>query len=286
VARACGRNFADLGRSYRDISLRRLRASPLARSNAKFEFAVYPASLWLEAHNWRPGLAGGFRSADYVACERVLYRRSNRWRHPIARWDQARASAEKLDWPAAVRSIAEAGKQIASLENQVKQSQDSRAANAVWELDQVRERINHALADAARNQIVSNSDRSELVAGEGFNVRAEVTHRADAQAIFSKPSLTLPSGWSITKQEEKDGTIISALRFPWGRRRRTRRETGCIRSRRRWSTPARTLRWKANAFDFSAPVTSLHANTVSVLSYPLRLFPPSRSRRAGTVRCG
>ena len=103
--------------------------------------------------------------------------------------DQARMAAEKLDWPGAVRSIAEAGKQIASLEDQVKRSQDSSAAGALWELEQVRERINHALSDAAAIKIVSNSDRSELVAGEGFSVRAEVIHRNDVPATFSKPEL-------------------------------------------------------------------------------------------------
>jgi LmbE family N-acetylglucosaminyl deacetylase len=188
--------------------------------------------------------------------------------------DQARASAEKLDWPAAVRSIAEAGKQIASLEIQVKQSQDSRAANAVWELDHVRERINHALADAAAIKIVSNSDRSELVAGEGFNVRAEVAHRADAPAIFSKPSLTMPSGWSITKQEEKDGTTNFSVAVPTGAQ--TPHTPGD------WMYPfppamvsaCTHVEVEGYPFDFSAPVMSLHATTVSVLSYPLRLVPP------------
>src|ERR1700686_3389570 len=118
--------------------------------------------------------------------------------------DQARMAAEKLDWPGAVRSIAEAGKRITSLEDQMKHSQDSSAVRALWELEQVRERLNHALADAAAIKIVSNADRSELVAGEGFSVRVEVTHRNDAAATFSKPDLALPSGWSITKQEEKD----------------------------------------------------------------------------------
>jgi LmbE family N-acetylglucosaminyl deacetylase len=188
--------------------------------------------------------------------------------------DQARASAEKLDWPGAVRSIAEAGKQIVSLEDQVKQSQDSRAANAMWELDQVRERINHALADAAAIKIVSNSDRSELVAGEGFNVRAEVAHRADAPAIFSKPSLAMPPGWSVTKQEEKDGTTNFSVAVPTGAQ--TPHMPGD------WMYPfppamvtARThVEVEGYAFDFFAPVMSLHATTVSVLSYPLRLVPP------------
>jgi LmbE family N-acetylglucosaminyl deacetylase len=188
--------------------------------------------------------------------------------------DQARMAAEKLDWPAAVRSIAEAGKKIAALEDQVKHTQDSRAANALWELDQVRERINHALADAAAIKIVSNSDRSELVAGESFCVRAEVTHRADAPAVFSKPSLTMPSGWSITKQEEKDGSTNFSVAVPAGAH--TPQAPGD------WMYPfppamvhARThVEVEGYAFDFSAPVTSLHSTTTAVLAYPLRLVPP------------
>ncbi len=188
--------------------------------------------------------------------------------------DQARMAAEKLDWPGAVRSIAEAGKQIDSIEDQVKKSQDARAANAVWELDQVRGRIDHALSDAAAIKIVSNSDRSELVAGEGFHVRAEVIHRTGAPATFSKPELTLPSGWSITKQEEKDGSINFSVMVPAGAV--TPHTPGdfiypfpppLVRARTR-------VEVEGYSFDFTAPVESLHATTVSVLSYPLRLVPP------------
>jgi LmbE family N-acetylglucosaminyl deacetylase len=188
--------------------------------------------------------------------------------------DQARMAAEKLDWPGAVRSIAEAGKQIASLEDQVKRSQDSSAAGGLWELEQVRERINHALSDAAAIKIVSNSDRSELVAGEGFSVRAEVVHRDGVPATFSKPVLTLPSGWSITKQEEKDGSTNFSVAVPAGAQ--TLRAPGDFL----YPFPPPLVRARTHveadgyAFDFTAPVQSLHASTVSVLSYPLRIVPP------------
>ncbi|MGA7796491.1 MAG: PIG-L family deacetylase [Candidatus Acidiferrales bacterium] len=188
--------------------------------------------------------------------------------------DQARMAAEKLDWPGAVRSIAEAGKQIVSLEDRVKRSQDSSAAGALWELEQVRERINHALSDAAAIKIVSNSDRSELVAGEGFSVRAEVVHRNDAPATFSKPELTLPSGWSIIKQEEKDGSTNFSVAVPAGAQ--TPRAPGDFLNP--FPPPLVRARTHVEAdgyeFDFTAPVQSLHASTVSVLSYPLRIVPP------------
>jgi LmbE family N-acetylglucosaminyl deacetylase len=188
--------------------------------------------------------------------------------------EQAQMAAEKLDWPSAVRCIAEAGKQIASLEDQAKGSPDSRAANAISELDQVRGRINHALADAAAIKIISNADRSDLVAGESFNVRAEVAHRADVPAVFSNPALTLPLGWTITKQEVKDGSTNFSVALPAGAQ--------ASYTPGDWMYPfppamvsARThVEVEGYAFDFTTPVQSLHASTVSVLSYPLRIVPP------------
>jgi LmbE family N-acetylglucosaminyl deacetylase len=188
--------------------------------------------------------------------------------------DQARIAAEKLDWPDTVRSIAQAGKQIVSLEDRLKRSQDPSAANGLWELEQVRERINHALADATAIKIVSNADRSELVAGESFTVRAEVARRNNLPATFSKPDLILPSGWNITKQEEKDGSTNFTIAVPDGAQ--TPHSPGDFL--KPFPPPLVRARTQVEAdgyaFDFTAPVQSLHASTVSVLSYPLRIVPP------------
>jgi len=188
--------------------------------------------------------------------------------------EEARAAAEKLDWAAAVRSIAAAGKKIASLDDQVKRSKDARVADAQWELAQVRERINHALADALAVKIVANSERSELVAGEGFNVRAEVVHRAGVPATCSKPSLSMPSGWTITKEEEKDGATEFSVTVPAGAE--TPRAPGDFLN----PFPPPIVRAITHveadgyAFDFVVPVESQHSTTVSVLNFPLRLVPP------------
>jgi hypothetical protein len=188
--------------------------------------------------------------------------------------DQARMAAEKLDWPGAVRSIAAAGKQIAALEARVKSSPDPRAADAQWELAQVRERINHALSDAAAVKIVSNSDRSELVAGENFSVRAQITYRPDLPATFSKPVLTLPSGWNITKQEEKDGSTNFTVVVPAGAKMPRSPGDFIYPFPPPFVHACTHVEADGYAFDFTAPVQSLHATTVSVLSYPLRIVPP------------
>jgi len=188
--------------------------------------------------------------------------------------DQARMAAEKLDWAGTVRSIAAAGKLIVALEDQVKRAKSPEAANAEWELAQVHERINHALADAAAVKIVSNSDRSELVAGEGFTVRAQVVHRDGLAATFSKPELMMLAGWNITKQEEKEGSINFSVAVPAGAKT-ARRPGDFLLPFPPALVEARThVDVDSYAFDFNAPVESLHATTVSVLSFPLRLVPP------------
>jgi len=188
--------------------------------------------------------------------------------------DEARAATETLEWDAAVRSIAAAGKQIVKLEDQVKQSQDPRAANALWELEQVRARINHALADAAAAKIVSNSDRSELVAGENFAVRAEIKYRAGLPATFSKPVLILPPGWNITKQEEKDGSTNFTVAVPVGAKTPHSPGDFIYPFPPPFVYACSHVDADGYAFDLNAPVESLHATTVTVLEYPLRLVPP------------
>ncbi len=188
--------------------------------------------------------------------------------------DQARMAAEKLDWPAAVHAIAEAGKQIVSLEDRLKGSQDAAAANGLWELERVRGRINHALSDAAAIKIVSNSDRSELVPGEGFTVRVGIAHRNDLGANFSKPDLVLPSGWSITKREEKDGSTNFSVAVPAGAQTPHKPGDFLYPFPPPLVTACTHVEAEGYAFDFTVPVQSLHPTTVSVLSYPLRLVPP------------
>jgi LmbE family N-acetylglucosaminyl deacetylase len=187
--------------------------------------------------------------------------------------DEARAATETLDWPAAVSAIAAAGKQIASLEEEVKRSPDQRAADAMWELEQVRARINRALADAAAAKIVSNSDRSELVAGENFSVRTEIKHRTDLPATFSKPTLILPPGWNITKQEEKDGSTNFTITVPVGAKIPHSPGDFLYPFPPPFVYACSHVEADGYAFDLNTPVQSLHSTTVAVLEYPLRLVP-------------
>jgi len=106
--------------------------------------------------------------------------------------DQARASAEKrLELARSGALHAEAGKTDCVARKPSEAVARSRAANAVWELVQVRERINHALADAAQSRSFKTPTGASSSQARASTCVPEVTHRADAQAIFSKPSLTV-----------------------------------------------------------------------------------------------
>ncbi|HXR10466.1 MAG TPA: NEW3 domain-containing protein, partial [Candidatus Acidoferrales bacterium] len=112
------------------------------------------------------------------------------------------------------------------------------------------------------------------VAGEGFSVRAEITHRPDLPATFSKPVLMLPSGWNIKKQEEKDGSTNFTVAVPAGAQMPHSPGDFIYPFPPPFVHAYTHVEAEGYAFDFSAPVQSLHATTVSVLSYPLRIVPP------------
>ena len=93
---------------------------------------------------------------------------------PLASADQALAAAANqaltLDRTAAAHSLTAAGKQIAALHDQISSQSGDDKAQALYEIDQVRARIDRALEDVVSLSIAVNADRHELVAGENFTV--------------------------------------------------------------------------------------------------------------------
>ncbi len=107
-------------------------------------------------------------------------------------------AAPRLDWLGAVKELAQAGNRIVELQA-VLGSQAP--AEAQWELERVRAHIDTALLKAAAFEIEARADRTEVVAGESFTVRAGIRRRAGTFADVGKPMLVLPRGWSITKED-------------------------------------------------------------------------------------
>ncbi len=107
----------------------------------------------------------------------------------------ARQAALRLEWPNAVRYLAQAGKQI---ESAIKTAQADPATdqNVLWALEQERRRIDAAIVEAAALHVDGEAEQGALVAGESFPVRVNWYARSDAGIHLDQPSLKLPAGWS------------------------------------------------------------------------------------------
>ena len=119
----------------------------------------------------------------------------------LAAADQALASAANqslaLDRTSAAHSIAAAGKQIAALRSQISNQNGDEKVQALYEIDQVRAKIDHAFEEVVSLSIAVNSDRHELVAGENFVVEVNLPDKPAVPVKYTVDASTiqLPSGW-------------------------------------------------------------------------------------------
>ena len=118
-------------------------------------------------------------------------------------------AALHLDWPNAVKYLATAGKQIQSATTQA-QVDPATDRDVVWGLQQEKQKIDLALAEAAALHLNVESDQNALVAGETFAVRVNWEKRPDVGVELNQPSLRLPQGWTAVPETPKPGTEASA----------------------------------------------------------------------------
>lgn len=122
---------------------------------------------------------------------------------PLAAADQDLATASTqelaLDRTAAAHSLAEAGKQIKALRDQVAAQSGDEQAQALFDLDHVKEKIDNALDKVVSPSIALNADRNALIAGESFNVAANFADKpaVDVQSPMEGASLEVPAGWTV-----------------------------------------------------------------------------------------
>jgi LmbE family N-acetylglucosaminyl deacetylase len=122
---------------------------------------------------------------------------------------EARDAALRLDWKAAAGFLVEAGRKL----NEVPKPNPS--ANTPEPLlslarstERKREKVEAALALVAGLRLEAVTDRSEIVPGENFTVRADPHHREGISVDLKKPSLTLPPEWSVSKEEPESANVI------------------------------------------------------------------------------
>jgi len=114
----------------------------------------------------------------------------------------------RLRREAAAKSLATAGSEIAALREKVATAGGDNA-DALWELDGVKQRIDAALAADIALPIDAQANRHELVAGESFGVSVNFLDRpaAPVKWIVSQSSLQVPAGWAVALDDaQPDGS--------------------------------------------------------------------------------
>ena len=200
---------------------------------------------------------------------------------PLQSTDDALAAAVKsmlaLDRVAAANSIAQAGQQLADLRAKVAAHNGDDTGAALWELDRVRERIDHALDEVVAPTIALNADRHELVAGEGFNVDLSFPDKpaAPVQWTVDADSLEVPRGWKVTVAETKPGsnTYKFAIAIPADATAPTSPGDAILP----WPPPLAklSLHTKLNGYEFRVEkiVENSETKTTGIATYPLELVP-------------
>ncbi|MGH9818100.1 MAG: NEW3 domain-containing protein, partial [Candidatus Acidiferrales bacterium] len=122
--------------------------------------------------------------------------------------ERAIDAAERLDWPAAARQLAQSGKLRQNLGVWLKEAElpDEPVLQS-----QLTASLDRALALVAGLRLEATANRSELVAGEKFTVTVTWQRRAEVPLELGEPELVLPEGWKVTeKTADERGPDVSA----------------------------------------------------------------------------
>jgi len=117
---------------------------------------------------------------------------------------EACREAQSLQWPEAAKSIARAGAETVSLQNNLCTNPSGTTAEICWELAQERAKIDAALDDAAAIELEARANHSELVAGETADVNVRLQYRPNAGLDVRSVDLQVPSGWIAQPKTDKD----------------------------------------------------------------------------------
>src|SRR5260370_41209761 len=186
---------------------------------------------------------------------------------------EAREAALRLDWARAVKALAGAGREIEPLLSG--HPRRSVAPSELTDLSGMREKINQALASAAALRVETQADRSEVVPGETFTVRAEVRARASIPLQLGKLELVAPQGWTVSQQSSDE---TRGVRFEVSVPRDARQSSSAADSLLPFPKPLLDVKLHVMADDYSfhvwTPVLSTKAPTTRAETFPGVLGPP------------
>lgn len=193
----------------------------------------------------------------------------------------ARQAALRLDWVNAIKYLATAGKEIETALNEVQSSEATADPSRVWALEQQREKINRALAEAAAVHLSANSEHSALVAGENFSVRVSWEDRSDVGVELDEPALQLPPGWTASaekpKSSEDNSSSSSSVSFgvhiPADATTPTSPDDAILPWRPPLVEASITGTVQGYKFSFREPVVANEYTSTSVETMPFELVP-------------
>jgi LmbE family N-acetylglucosaminyl deacetylase len=185
----------------------------------------------------------------------------------------ARGAALQLDWPAAAKALAKAGRDIESAQQTLAHPSDAGEEGVLYDLVCAREKIDAAIAQVLDLRIEARADRSELVAGESFSVHLESIERPGIAGETAKPALLLPSGWSVAKQEPDENGVRVTVAIPDGAVVPHSPQDAVLP----WPPPLVQAESRATVegyeFAVKVPVVSVQFTSTEVVTYPLALVP-------------
>lgn len=189
----------------------------------------------------------------------------------------ASKSALDLDRGAAAKSLEEAGQEMARLHDELAKNQTAGASDGAWEVDQVRDRLNNALAEVVALPINANADRHELVAGEKFSVSLNFPDKPAVPATWTVDDSTLrvPQGWAVKVEDAKPGsrTYKFDVSIPADAKVPTQPGYAVLPFPPPLVSVALKLKVDDYEFTVDQPVDSMVAKTTGILTYPLELVP-------------
>lgn len=189
----------------------------------------------------------------------------------------AAKAVEQSDRTGAASSLAQAGKSIRGLCEQIGNEPGDDARAAAWELARVSERIDRAMVYDIAIPIETQADRHELVAGENFTVQVTISGMPIVPVKWNldASSFLVPVGWTITPTETKPSGDEARFQIaiPAGAKPPSAPSDAILP----FPPPLVELALQASvdgyAFTIERPINSVEASTTGILTYPLELVP-------------